>query len=83
MPVVTADNVDLLRMDQALQNLFLESGYIQAASVKTLADAGVDKADLFYLLGDPDSPNTSQLNLGRSGVFLSLHRSDRHLSFSL
>ena len=55
-----AQDANLLHMSETLQTLILDNGFITAASVRGLCEAGVRNEHTVYLLGDENSSATSQ-----------------------
>ena len=67
---VDKEDQNLLSLSETLQTLILDNGFITAASVRGLCEAGVRNEHTFYLLGDENSAATSQsllLPIGGNG----------------
>ena len=67
---VASDDPNLATLSETLQTLILDNGFVTAASVRGLCEAGVRNEHTFYLLGDENSAATSQsllLPIGGNG----------------
>ena len=64
--IVAIDNEHLVKMDAPLQKILFDSKFITAGSIKNLVTAGIITVDMFYMLGNSESAQMAQTNLGRS-----------------
>ena len=74
MTLIDADDAELKKMDSELQQLFLTNKYILTTSIHALVAAGIRTVEMFHMLGNNESAQTSQMNLGRSHSSVQLCR---------